>query len=69
MKPQLIFVYNATSNPVALLGDFIAELMPQKETNCNLCSITYSLVYKKRSGRILLKNCQSNLIFTSKTAF
>ncbi|MEO1449449.1 MAG: hypothetical protein AAFV07_07950, partial [Bacteroidota bacterium] len=44
---KLIFIYNATMNPVSLIGDFISEIMPQQEANCKLCDITFSVVFKK----------------------
>jgi len=66
---QLIFVYNATTNPVALLGDFIAELIPQQETKCNLCSITYSLVFKKKEWSKFIKQLPVESTFMLKDTF
>lgn len=33
------------------MKDFISEVLPQKEANCNLCDITYSLAFKKREWK------------------
>ncbi len=48
---RLVFVYNATLNPVSLVKDFINEILPQKKGDCNLCSLTYSLVFQKKEWK------------------
>jgi len=66
---DLIFVYNVNLNPIDLASDFVAEILPQKQTNCQLCSLTYSLVFKKRKWGEFLNNLPLKHTFYFKNQF
>lgn len=48
-----------------MVKDFIAEVLPQKDANCNLCDITYSLAFKKGEWKkyIASLNIESEFFF------
>jgi hypothetical protein len=51
---RLIFVYNATLSLDSLAKEFAAEVLKRRPAECQLCSITYSLAFKKRAWKAYL---------------
>ena len=66
---KLIFVYNSSLNPRSLIKDFLSEVMPQREANCKLCDITFSLVYKKRAWKEYISSLGIDTEFYLKDRF
>ncbi len=68
-KRELIFVYNATLSLGSLAKDFLAEVLPNQPAECNLCSITYSLAFKKKVWKEFLEDLDMPSSFYLKDSF
>jgi len=60
---DLIFVYNADSGIIALLGDITHRIISPQTYPCKLCALTYSLTGMIRSWENFIASLNRRVIF------
>ena len=56
--PALVFVYNADSGLFATVTDMAHKVFSPQTYQCNLCALTYSTFWMRKSWRVFLESLE-----------
>ena len=65
----LIFVYNSDATIKAAVTDFVTRFVAPDKYSCNLCKVTYGMVFKKQSWQEFLDTLPNRKIFFHRDEF
>ena len=65
----LVFVYNSDGTLKAAAIDFVTRFVAPDKYSCNLCMVTYGLVFEKQSWRTFLDTLPNKNIFLYRDEF
>ena len=68
-KHTLIFVYNSDATIKAAVTDFVTRFVAPDKYSCNLCKVTYGMVFKKQSWQEFLDTLTNKKIFFHRDEF
>ncbi|MFT5858500.1 MAG: hypothetical protein ACI865_000588 [Flavobacteriaceae bacterium] len=63
MKRQLIFVYNAHTDPISVLVDYVHKVLKPSTYKCELCALTHHNLGQRSDWKAFMKDTEFEISF------